>query len=125
MPPYPSDEARIPYRINQATNFEQAVTSEIASANIIYDLIISDLRIAKDLLPERYIDGVHNPSYEDGRANKFAAAALLAKVLFQMRNYDEALAELNFVIDENGGDYDLSEDPIEAFNKTGIDRGRE
>ena len=42
-----------------------------------------------------------------------------------MGRYDEALTELNYVIDQNGGDYDLSEEPIEAWNKTGIARGKE
>ena len=127
MPPYPSDEKRIPFRTTQATNFDEAKTSELASTNDLYDLIVEDLRIAKDLLPERYEEGVHNPSYADGRANKFAAAALLSKVLFHMGPdmHAEALAELNFVIDQNGGEYTLEEDPIEAYNKTGIARGSE
>ncbi|MGD1891413.1 MAG: RagB/SusD family nutrient uptake outer membrane protein [Cyclobacteriaceae bacterium] len=127
MPPYPSDEKRIPFRLEQADNFSEAITSELASTNDLYGVIVEDLRAAKDLLPERYEEGVHNSSYADGRANKFAAAALLAKVLFHMgpEMRDEALAELNFVIDQNGGDYTLEEDPIEAYNKTGIARGSE
>ncbi len=125
LPVYPNDEKRIPWRINQAKSYDQAVSSELASANDVYAQIVSDLQEAKNLLPERYIAGVHHPSYEDGRANKFAAAALLAKVHFHMGNYADALTELNFVIDQNGGDYDLTEEPIEAWNKTGIDRGRE
>jgi hypothetical protein len=125
LPAYPNDEKRIPWRINQATNFEEAVASELASSNDVYQLIIDDLALAKELLPERFDPSKHNASYEDGRANKFAAAALRAKVLFHMGMHDEALTELNFVIDQNGGDYDLSEDPIEAWNKTGIARGKE
>lgn len=125
LPAYPNDEKRIPWRISQATNFDEAIKSELASANDVYQLIIDDLAKAKELLPERYDPAKHNSSYEDGRANKFAAAALRAKVLFHMGMHDDALSELNFVIDQNGGDYDLSEDPIEAWNKTGIARGRE
>lgn len=124
-PPYPSDEKVLPFRPNQAKNFDEAKSSEVASTNEIYDFIVADLREAKELLPERYDPEVHPPAYADGRANKFAAAALLAKVLFQMGRYDEALTELNFVIEQNGGDYDLSEDPVEAFNKTGVARGKE
>lgn len=125
LPAYPNDEKRIPWRINQATNFDEAITSELASANDVYQLILDDLAMAKQLLPERFDPALHNASYEDGRANKFAAAALRAKVLFHMGMHDEALTELNFVIDQNGGDYDLTEDPIEAWNKTGIARGKE
>ncbi len=125
LPPYPNDEKRIPFRLNQAKSFEEAISSELASANDIYPVIVDDLIRAKELLPERYDPEVHPPEYADGRANKFAAAALLAKVYFQMAEYDLALAELNFVIDQNGGDYDLSEEPIEAWNKTGVERGKE
>ena len=127
MPAYPNDEKRIPFRTTQAKNFDEAITSELASTNDLYALIVEDLRMAKDLLPERYEEGVQDPSYADGRANKFAAAALLSKVLFHMGpdRHSETLAELNFVIDQNGGDYTLEEDPIEAFNKTGVARGSE
>jgi tetratricopeptide (TPR) repeat protein len=125
LPTYPNDEERVPFRLNQAGNFDEAVTSDLGSATEVYEQVVADLREAKSLLPERFESGVHHPSYADGRANKFAASALLAKVLFHMRRYDEALAELNFVIDQNGGDYDLSEEPIEAFNKTGPIRGKE
>lgn len=125
LPTYPNDEERIPFRLEQADNFDEAVVSDLGSSTEVYEQIIADLREAKRLLPERFDPAVHPPSYEDGRVNKFGAAALLAKVLFHMRRYDEALAELDFVIDQNGGDYDLSEDPIEAFNKTGPNRGRE
>ena len=125
LPPYPNDQKLIPFRTSQATNFDEAITSELASANDIYDLIVSDLVSAKQLLPERFDESLHPDAYADGRANRFAAAALLAKVYFHMGRYDEAAAELDFVIDQNGGDYNLTEDPIEAFNKTGVARGNE
>lgn len=124
-PAYPDDTPRIPFRTNAATSFDEAKVSAIASANDVYDLIVSDLVEAKRLLPERYDPNVHPESYADGRVNKFGAAALLAKVYFQMGMYDEALAETNFVIEENGGDYDLSEEPIAAWNQTGVARGKE
>lgn len=124
-PVYPDDTPRLPFRTNQATNFDEAKSSAIGSANDIYGFIVEDLIAAKDLLPERYDAAIHPEAYADGRANKFAAAALLAKVYFHMGMYDEALAEANFVIEENGGDYDLSEEPLEAFNKTGPVRGKE
>jgi hypothetical protein len=125
LPAYPSEEKRIPLRIHLPTNFAEAIVSELASANDVYPLIVDDLQKAKELLPERYDPNLHPAAYADGRANKFAAAALLAKVHFHMGNYSDALSELNFVIGQNGGDYDLSEDPIEAWNKTGVNRGKE
>jgi len=125
LPPFPNDEKRLPLRTTQATNFEEAISSELASANDLYPLMAEDLRRAKEILPAQYNPDIHPPAYADGRVNRFAASAFLAKVLFQMGMYDEALAELNFVIDQNGGMYDLTEDPLEAWNKTGVTRGSE
>ena len=125
LPVYPNDSKLIPFRTSQAQDFDEAIVSELASANDIYDFIVNDLVEAKQLLPERYDPELHPVAYADGRANRFAAAALLAKVYFHMGRYDEAAAEADFVIEQNGGDYDLSEDPIEAFNKTGVNRGQE
>lgn len=124
-PAFPNDEKRLPFRREQADNFDEAITSELASANDIYALMVDDLSRAVTLLPERYDPDLHPLAYADGRANRFAASALLAKVLFQMGRFDEALTQLNYVIDQNGGDYDMSEDPIDAWNKTGIARGKE
>ena len=124
-PAYPDETPRLPLRTAQAANFDEAIESALGSTNQIYELILEDLQRAKDLLPERYVEGVHPPIYADGRATSFAASALRAKVLFHMGRYDESLAELNYVIEENGGDFDLSEEPIEAWNKTGVARGKE
>lgn len=124
--PEGGNDARIlPLRTTFPTTGEEASNSKIGTTEEIWQLIVSDLTRAKELLPARYIAGVHHPSYQHGRANKFAAAAMLARVHFQMGNWTEAMKELNFVIDENGGQYDLSEDPIEAFNKDNPMRGRE
>lgn len=125
LPAFPDDEKRLPLRLDQANSYEEAIVSDLASANDLYPIIIQDLKDAKDFLPETFNQEIHPSAYADGRATKFAAAALLAKVLFHTGDYDGALAELNYVIDENDGKFDLSEDPIEAFNKTGIDRGKE
>ncbi len=124
-PVYPDDTPRLPFRTAQAANFDEAIRSELGSTNDIYEFILQDLQRAKELLPERYVEGVHPIPYADGRADAFAAAALRAKVLFHMGRFDESLTELDYVIDQNEGDYDLSEEPIEAWNKTGAVRGRE
>ncbi len=130
LPPYipgGDNSARlIPKRIELPSNLVTAATSELFSVEEVYAQILADLQQAKDLLPERYDASLgHDMSYSDGRANKFAAAALLSRVYFQMGMNTEALNELNFVIDQNGGDFDLSEDPIEAFNKDFAGRGNE
>ncbi len=124
-PAYPNDQPRLPFRTSQARNFDEALTSPLASTNDIYALMESDLREAVAILPEAYDGSLHPPGYADGRATKFAAAALLAKVLFHKGDHQGALEPLNMVIDQNNGLFDLSEDPIEAFNKTGVNRGKE
>jgi len=124
-PAYPDDEERLPFRLSQANNLEEAKTSDLASSTDLHEQIVKDLREAQELLPEQYEEGVHPPSYADGRATKFAAAALLGKVLFQMGEHQAALEPLNLVIEESNGILDLSEDPIEAFNKQGVKRGSE
>ena len=50
---------------------------------------------------------------------------MLTRTYFARGNYAKAKEFADFVIDQNGGDYDLSEDPIEAFNKSVLGRGKE
>lgn len=73
----------------------------------IYEQIVADLNRAKSILGEEP-EGA-------GRVNKYAASALLARVLFQMGRYTEAEVECSNVI--NSGKYDLSQAPLEAWTK--------
>lgn len=130
MPPYvpggDNSARRLPNRQALPTNLAEATQSEILSVEETYNLIVRDLEQARSLLPERYDPSLgHDESYSDGRATRFAAAALLARVYFQMGMNDQAEAELNYIIEQNGGDFDLTEDPIEAFNKDFAGRGSE
>lgn len=129
LPPYESGgnagSGLLPLRLSFVDNFDGAKAPEMGTVPEIYAQILADLNKAKSLLPERFDPSLHHPSYEFGRANRFTAAAMLAKVYFMMDRGDEAIQELNYVIDQNGGDYDLSEDPIEAFNKDNNNRGKE
>lgn len=114
----------LPLRTSFATTVDEANNPEIGSTQQIFDLILSDFQRAFDLLPEEYINNTHPQSYEV-RATKFAAAAMLMKTHFTRGEYSRALDLANFIIDNNEGRFDLSEDPIEAFNKNGTVRGRE
>lgn len=114
----------IPLITEFAKSVVDAKDSKLGSTQEIFDQMISDFTKAKELLPERYIANMH-PSYQAGRANKFAAAAMLARTYFAMGNYAKAKTECDFIIDQNGGDYDLSEDPIQAWNKSDLTRGKE
>ncbi|UZR97308.1 RagB/SusD family nutrient uptake outer membrane protein [Chondrinema litorale] len=118
-------EKILPIRTQFDDNLDGAKSPELGTVEDIYSLMISDFTTAKGLLPERFDAALHHASYAEGRANRFAASAMLARVYFMIGMDTEALTELDYVIDENGGDYDLSEDPIEAFNHDDESRGKE
>jgi len=120
-----NDVRQIPLRITKASSYEDATSSKIGTVQEVWDQIISDFTKAQELLPERYIAGKMYVSYQAGRANKFAAAAMLSRSYFAMGNYIKAKEFASQVIDQNGGDYDMSEEPIEAFNKSELGCGKE
>jgi starch-binding outer membrane protein, SusD/RagB family len=101
------------------SGLEEAVNGELATTQQIYDIIISDLERAIEILPEKFKQDIHPPSYQYGRANKYAAMALLTRVYFQMNEFDKAEQLCNNIINyaESTGYYSLDQDPIEAFNK--------
>jgi starch-binding outer membrane protein, SusD/RagB family len=120
-----NDTKQIPLRIVKASSYQDASTPKIGTVQEIWDQILADFQKSYDMLPERYIAGKMHTSYQAGRANKFAAAAMLSRTYFAMGNYPKAKEFASFVIDQNGGDYDLTEDPIEAFNRSDLSRGKE
>ena len=129
-PPYNpggSNDAQIlPKRLALPANIEEANNSELFTTGELYDQVVADLQEAKGYLPEAFDPSIHHPSYQEGRATKFAAAALLGRVLFQMGRTAEAQAEFDYVIDQNNGLFDMTQEPIEAWNKiTTSDRGNE
>lgn len=119
-----STEKILPLRKN-FTDAEAALNAEFVTTDVIYDFILEDLQAAISLLPEKYIDGIHHPSYAYGRVTRFAAHALLARVYFQLGQWELAGVELDQVIDGNNGLFALDQDPIEAFNRSDNTRGNE
>lgn len=117
-------EKILPLRLD-FTDAEAALNAEFVSTSAIYDVILEDLNIAIDMLPEGFIDGLHHPSYQYGRANRFVARAILSRVLFRLGKWDEALQQLNIIIDESGDRFSLDQDPIEAFNRSDASKGNE
>lgn len=115
----------LPKRLSLPTNIVEAQNSELFSTEELYMQIISDLELAFEKLPERFIEGVHFQTYSSGRVNKFAAAAILSRLYMEIGDDQKAMEMLNYVIDNNGGDYTLDEDPLEAFNKLNNTRGNE
>jgi len=120
-----NDAKQIPLRTTPSNSYDVASSSKIGTVKEIWDQILADFQKAHDLLPERYIAGKMHPSYQAGRANKFAAAAMLSRTYFAMGDYVNAKQYASEGIDSSGGDYNLSEDPIEAFNKSTLARGKE
>lgn len=94
-----------------------------ASVEQVYTQILADLEKAVQLLPETFTRGRDPDEYQD-RANRDAARFLLMRVHFQMKNFAKAKEQADLLIASNR--YALTEDPIEAWNKTGLGaRGRE
>ncbi|MGB9590909.1 MAG: RagB/SusD family nutrient uptake outer membrane protein [Candidatus Kryptoniota bacterium] len=114
----------LPYKVSFA-NAEEASKPEYATGEKIYNLVLTDLLKAKQLLPDKYISGKHHPSYQYGRANKFAARALLARVYFRLGEWEKAISELDTIIDQNGGEYNLEQEPFEAFRHDDPQKGKE
>ncbi|WP_257669921.1 RagB/SusD family nutrient uptake outer membrane protein [Parapedobacter tibetensis] len=108
----------IPFTTQVPETKEDIYSIPLGTNAELYEQIVSDLRRAKAMLPEAFNASTMLPNYAIGRANQYAAAALLAKVLFVMGDYTAAEQELDFVIQaaENDARYAL-EEPIEAFNK--------
>ena len=76
----------------------------------IYGQMVADLEKAKSLLSET--------SIARGRVNKYIASAYLMRIYWLMGQNDKALAECNNIITNAVGKYyDLSEEPIRAFNR--------
>lgn len=110
-----NDAEAFPLRIKPTEGLDDA-NLEPASVQQVYDLIITDLQTAVDNLPHSFEDASNPPaSYADGRADKYAAAFLLARTHFQTGNWGDAVNYATMVIDESG--HDLSNDPIDAWNK--------
>jgi hypothetical protein len=104
---------------------EEALQNQPVTTSEIYDLIVADLKQAKELLPATFVDGMH-VSYESrARVNKWAASAFLAQVYFTMRKFtgtESALSELDNVI--NNGGYTLESDIFKNYNNQDINPKR-
>jgi len=88
-----------------------------------YDQIVKDLERSVQLLPETFNAQRDPVEYQD-RATRDAARFLLMRVYFQMKNFAKAREQADALIASNR--YPVTEDPIEAWNKTGLGaKGRE
>ncbi len=119
LPPYdPSGtnaDKILPWKITLVENTEAQIKTELATTQMIYDQMLSDLQKAKSLLPEKFIAGKHFDSYQYGRATKYAASALLGKVYFAMGNRTSAITEFDYIIGSH--QFSLNPNPLDAFQQ--------
>jgi hypothetical protein len=85
---------------------QNAAAKQVDSATV-YKQIVADLTDAKSNLPETYIGG------EKVRANKWAAAAMLARVYLYQHDWQNSQLNASLVI--NSGDYSLTSSPSGVF----------
>ncbi|MEM1326705.1 MAG: RagB/SusD family nutrient uptake outer membrane protein [Bacteroidota bacterium] len=115
----------LPIHRNFVGSASEAINPQIGTTQEVWDFILEDFNKANELLPDSYNTALHHPSFEV-RANRFAALGMLARTHFQRGEYKLAKQFCSELIDQNNGNYDLMEEPIEAFNKSGYaERGRE
>lgn len=100
-------------RDHMSVSSDDALNNAPVPTSEIYDMIVEDLKDAILLLPEDWTEGMHESYKSRGRANVWAAKALLAQVYFTMQRFDEALALYDDIIDNSG--YTLEENPFTNF----------
>lgn len=122
-PPYYSDDAKnmkLPKKFDYITDPDILRNTPLMNTVETYDSIVSDLKKAKYFF-EKDPNFPENPEKwnKEGRANYWAASALLARVEFMMGTDESkkaALEECDYII--KNGPYTIDGiDPIEAFNK--------
>ncbi|MBN3581560.1 RagB/SusD family nutrient uptake outer membrane protein [Algoriphagus aestuarii] len=84
------------YLVDKRISAQEAKEMEKSSIDELYQFIISDLQNASTLLPDSY------PNESLGRATKWAAKGLLAKVYRSQKNYSQAETLLADVIQNSG-----------------------
>lgn len=117
-PPYDSNGSNDSKHIVVYRNFEKdsdvLKNGKMSTVKEVYDYIVKDLKDAIAVLPEEYYTGDNNKRM---RANKYAAEALLARVLFYMGQFGEAKTYIDNVIAKTDL-YALDTDLVAPFNKT-------
>lgn len=103
---YGNDDLKIlVLRDHLSLSSDDAMDNTPVETSRIYDLIVSDLKEAKKLLPKDWETGMHNSYKSRGRANYWAATALLSQVYFTMQKFtgeESALTELDEIIEKGG-----------------------
>ncbi len=106
----PNDSKILTLRTKTPVNLGIALDNAPAATKDVYAQVVKDFTDAKNLLPLKWESGMNN-AYKFGRVNKHASSAFLARTLMLMGKYDEALNELNNVLDDPKIPRNLENDP--------------
>jgi starch-binding outer membrane protein, SusD/RagB family len=109
-----NDSRILVLRTKFASDVTTALDNAPASTKEVYDQIAADFKEATSLLPKEWATGMPQ-AYRFGRATKHAAAFYYAKTLLHMGKYDEALTELNGILNDPQKPRGLEPDPETAF----------
>ena len=101
------------YRSNEKDS-DVLKNGSLSTLEEVYGYIVKDLEDAIAILPEDYNPG---DAGKRMRVNKYAAEALLARVLFYMGNFSEAKTYIDNVIAKTDL-YELDTDLVAPFNRT-------
>jgi starch-binding outer membrane protein, SusD/RagB family len=99
-----NSQLAVPLIITPTKDATDAIKVPRNTVGDVYAQVLTDLTVAKDLLP------LSNGVYADA----YAASAVLARVYLMMSEFEDAAIEANFVIEQGG--YSLMEHPLDAFN---------
>lgn len=122
--PYYTDaslQPRIPKKFSFITDPVLLRTTPLMTSKETFDSIASDLKKSKEWFAKdpNFQQDPKDPSKwrKDGRANYWAASALLGRVYFMMGGEKDAegLSECDYIMKNSG--YKLEAEPINAFNK--------
>jgi len=105
-----NDSKILALRLKTPVNLDIALDNSPVATKEVYNQVVKDFTDAKSLLPLKWEAGMNN-AYKFGRANKHASGAFLARTLMLMGRYEEALTELNAVLDDPTMPRNLENDP--------------
>lgn len=106
----PNDSKILTLRTKTPVNLDLALDNSPVATKDVYAQVVKDFTEAKNLLPLKWESGMNN-AYKFGRANRHASSAYLARTLMLMGKYDDALTELNNVLDDPKMSRSLENDP--------------
>lgn len=102
-----NEQAGVPLVLDPTIVIDEENNVERSSVEEVYTQILTDLGVAKSLLPDE------NP-VEPYYVNSMVASAVLSRVYLQMEDYDNARIEADRVI--SSGNYSLTTAYADAFN---------